>query len=138
MFKNKYIIVGFIIIAAISNLAFGRVSTARSNETQNSLNGDLTSFDAAEVSAYRWNAMAKFYEAQNSLNGDLTSFDAAEVSAYRWSAMARFYETQSSLNGDLTSFDAVDTSDYRLILIESGFWTRQAPLVTLKEAVISK
>jgi hypothetical protein len=52
--------------------------------------------------------------------------------------MGKFYEAQSSLSGDLTSFDAADTSDYRFVLIEPGFWMRQAPLSTLKATAISK
>jgi hypothetical protein len=36
------------------------------NESQGAQSVDLTSLDAADVSAYRWNAMARFYEAQTS------------------------------------------------------------------------
>jgi hypothetical protein len=78
------------------------------NDSQAAVTGDLTTFDAADISAYRWNAMAKFYDAQNdsqaAVTGDLTTFDAADISAYRWNAMARFYEKQAFL----TQFDPTE------------------------------
>jgi hypothetical protein len=53
--------------------------------------GDLTTLSAADVSAYRWLAMARFYAGQPKPGVDLTTLSAADVSAYRWLAMARFY-----------------------------------------------
>ena len=62
--------------------------------------GDLTTLSAADVSAYRWQAMAHFYAEHPksrvdpttpSFGVDLTTLSAADVSAYRWQAMARFY-----------------------------------------------
>ena len=140
-------IVTFVIMAVLAISAFGWISIARSEESQSSLAGDLSSFDAAEASAYRWNAMAKFYDARNesqsSLAGDLSSFDAAEASAYRWNAMAKFYdaqnESQSSLTSDLSSFSHYTTNiaDYRFVAVEPGFWTRQATPAVLEMADIS-
>ena len=56
---------------------------------------DLTSLSASDVSAYRWQGMAKFYASQAAgipvTGQDLTSLSAAEVSAYRWQGMAQFY-----------------------------------------------
>jgi hypothetical protein len=56
---------------------------------------DLSTLSASDVSAYRWEAMAKFYSSQAAgipfTGQNLTSLSAAEVSAYRWQGMAQFY-----------------------------------------------
>lgn len=60
---------------------------------------DLTTLSAADISAYRWQAMADFYttqQAQIPVAGvDLTTLSTADVSAYRWQAMADFYANQA-------------------------------------------
>jgi hypothetical protein len=60
---------------------------------------DLTKLSAADISAYRWQAMAKFYSTHQGnipVTGvDLTTLSAADVSAYRWQAMAEFYAKQA-------------------------------------------
>ena len=62
--------------------------------------GNLTTLSAADISAYRWQAMAHFYAEHPksrvdlttpSSGVDLTTLSAADVSAYRWRSMARFY-----------------------------------------------
>ena len=56
---------------------------------------DLTTLNDAEVSAYRWQAMAQFYAGQTATQ-NLTTLSDAEVSAYRWQAMAAFYADQAA------------------------------------------
>ncbi len=57
----------------------------------------LTSYDAEEASAYRWQAIADFYlKHQGVVPGwylpkPLTEYDAEEASAYRWQAIANYY-----------------------------------------------
>jgi hypothetical protein len=72
---------------------------------------NLTTLSAADVSAYRWQAMADFYAAQQAqipvTGGDLTTLSAVEVSAYRWQAMADFYANQAA-----TAFTSDNFSDY--------------------------
>lgn len=65
---------------------------------------------AAEVSAYRWLAMAKAYERMGLLNDEM---DPGEVSAFRWEAMARAYERMGLLN------DAMDPGDVAAVRWEA-------------------
>ena len=55
----------------------------------------ISALDAAEASAYRYTAMAKYYTAQQveiPVTGEnLTTMSAADISAFRWDAMAKFY-----------------------------------------------
>jgi hypothetical protein len=90
---------------------------------------DLTSLNAADISAYRWEAMAHYYVShQTSPTRDLTSLNAADISAYRWQAMAHYYVShQISPAKDLTFLNGTNNSDDRLVQIEPGFWARQAP-----------
>ena len=101
MFKKKLLIGTFILIGALAISAFSWTAINRFNEQQAVQPVDLTSLDAAEVSTYRWNAMAEFYATQNQQQAvqpiNLTSLNAAEVSAYRWNAMAEFYAAQNDL-----------------------------------------
>lgn len=78
--------------------------------------GDAAGFDyerAADLSVYRWQAMAQFYKDHGLLTRD--DFDyvkSANVLAYRWRAMAQFYKD----NDMLTRFDddaAADNQAYR-------------------------
>ena len=45
---------------------------------------NLTALNAADVSAYRWLALARFYTGQRATN--LTTLSAADILAYRWQA----------------------------------------------------
>ena len=71
--------------------------------------------EAADLSAARWLAMARFYE----MNGMLTRdpFDYEEASknqAARWQAMARYYETNGKLTRDPFDYEeAAEISAYR-------------------------
>ena len=80
---------------------------------------NLTSFNAADISAYRWNAMAGFYASHQVWLTNLTTLNAADISAYRWNAMASFYAAHPGANN----------SNGRLMMIEPGFWARQAALL---------
>jgi hypothetical protein len=67
--------------------------------------------EAADLSAARWQAMAKFYEENGMLTRDPFDYQqAAELSEYRWEAMARFYEENGLLNDRM---DSGDLSAYR-------------------------
>jgi hypothetical protein len=56
---------------------------------------------AADVSAYRWVAMAKFYEKNGLLTRDTFDYEqAADNVAARWVAMAEFYEKNGLLTRD--------------------------------------
>jgi hypothetical protein len=83
---------------------------------------DLTTLDAADISAYRWEAMAKYYE--GSSVKDLTTLSAAEISAYRWEAMAKYYEGSSAR--DLTTLDAADISAYRWEAMAKYYMSHQS------------
>jgi hypothetical protein len=63
---------------------------------------ELTSYGAAEASAYRWQAMANFQLNQkgtvsgSQLPKPLTEYDTDEALAYRWQAMANHYKQHGS------------------------------------------
>ena len=99
-FQYQYLLIAILILAIGSVIAlyqsgvFPAISTGQSS-TQN-----LTTLSAADVSAYRWEGMAKFYATQGSqipVSGEnLTTLSAADVSAYRWEGMGKFYAMQGS------------------------------------------
>ena len=63
--NRKYFLIGtLVIIGVLAISAFSWAAINRAGEAQSAQTADLTSFNAADVSAYRWNAMAKFYAAQ--------------------------------------------------------------------------
>ena len=67
--------------------------------------------EAAELSAARWQAMARFYEANDMLTRDSFDYELAAVNqAARWQAMARFYEENGLLNDEI---DSGELSAYR-------------------------
>ena len=74
----------------------------RSSPSGSQLGKPLTSYGAAEASAYRWQAMANFQLNQtgtvsgSQLPKPLTEYDAAEASAYRWQAIATYYKQHGS------------------------------------------
>jgi hypothetical protein len=81
---------------------------------------NLSALNATDASAYRWEAMAGYYISnQVWSDNDLPVVDTADVSASRWQAIANYYESDTFL---------ADTSDFRLVLIQPGFWARQASL----------
>ena len=121
MNKKKIIIGTFVLIAVLGISAVSGAATNRVFASHEVEAVDLTTLDAADISAFRWIAMAEFYVANSELIGtesvDLTTLDAADISAYRWNAMAEFYVANSELVGtesvDLTTLDAVDIYGYR-------------------------
>ncbi|MBN1453008.1 MAG: hypothetical protein JW963_18465 [Anaerolineales bacterium] len=98
--QNQYLLVAVAILVLVSAIVVytsGVLPTISAGQpaTQN-----LTTLSAADISAYRWDAMAKFYAAQGAqipvTGANLTTLSAADVSAYRWEAMAKFYAGQTS------------------------------------------
>jgi len=77
--------------------SFYEKQASEASLTDSQLGKPLTSYDAAEATAYRWQAMAKFYLRQqgivcsSQLSKPLTAYDAAEASAYRWQAICNYY-----------------------------------------------
>ena len=104
--KLQYLRVA-IIIGAVLAIATGAFSTRVAAQDPTPVN--LTALSAADVSAYRWQALAKFYTGQPAAN--LATLSAADVSAYRWQALARFYTGQPAVN--LATLSAADVSAYR-------------------------
>jgi hypothetical protein len=72
---------------------------------------DLTTLDAGDAAAYRWQAMGRYYMGQPPTT-DLTTLSADQVSAYRWQAMARYYAGQTATT-DLRTLNAGDALAYR-------------------------
>lgn len=101
MNRKKILIGSLVLIAALAISGFNGISINRSNTSHEEETRDLTTLDAAEISAFRWIAMAEFYANQNksqgAVSGDLTTLNAADISAYRWNAMARYYQEQALL-----------------------------------------
>ena len=56
---------------------------------------DLTTLNDAAITAYRWQAMARFYT--NQAATDLTTLNDAAITNYRWQAMGRFYTKQTAM-----------------------------------------
>lgn len=75
-------------------------SSNSSDKLDDATNRDTFDYEqAAEISAMRWLAMAKFYEAQGLLTRDDFDYEeAADLMAYRWQAMAQAYQRMGSLN----------------------------------------
>ena len=85
---------------------------------------NLASLDAANISVYRWQAMAKHY--LDSAAGNLTSRNAADASAYRWNAVGEFYSShQVSSVTEMASIKSVDNLNYRIFMISPGVWGRE-------------
>jgi hypothetical protein len=76
---------------------------------QNAAN--LTTLGDDDVSAYRWEAMAKFYAMQPTIV-DLTTLNDGEILTYRWQSIASNYAAQPALV-DLTTLSDDDISAYR-------------------------
>jgi hypothetical protein len=77
-----------------------------------------TDFDyeqAAEVKAFRWNAIARGYEKLGLLN---TNMDPGDVKAFRWNAIARGYEKLGMLNANM---DPGDVKAFRWNAIARGY-----------------
>lgn len=79
---------------------------------------EVVGFDydkAADLSAYRWQAMAQYYKDHGLLTRD--DFDyvkAANLLAYRWRAMARFYQDHDMLTRAYRASDeAADNMAFR-------------------------
>jgi type II secretory pathway pseudopilin PulG len=94
-FQTQYLVIALAILGLLLALAAPRWEAIPTFSDKQ----DLTKLSAADVSAYRWQAMAAFYSAHEGtipVTGvDLTTLSAADISAYRWQAMADFYAKQA-------------------------------------------
>ena len=95
------------VIGAVLVIAAGAFSTRV--VAQDTAPVNLTTLSAANVLAYRWQALGRFYTGQPATN--LSSLSADDVLAYRWQALARFYTGQPAAN--LSSLSAADVLAYR-------------------------
>ena len=82
MFKKTLIVVAVLIVAlAIS--AFSWLAITNAELPLVGMNADLTTYNAEDATAYRWEAIGQFYEEQNQMmSGDMTV-----DSAYNWNAL---------------------------------------------------
>jgi hypothetical protein len=87
--------------AAAENSAFRWLAMARFYESHGLLNQRT---DPDDSLAFRWQAMARFYESHGMLNQRTDPDDAL---AFRWQAMARFYESHGMLNQRTDPDDAL-------------------------------
>ena len=70
-----------------------------SNQTSVAHAETIDNEKAADISAMRWQAMARFYEEQGLLTRDPFDYEqAAEQTAFRWQAMAEAYQRHGLLN----------------------------------------
>jgi hypothetical protein len=140
-YQNLYLLVAVLALAIVSVIALSQSGVLPAISVGQPATQNLSTLSAAEASAYRWDAMAKFYARQAAAQ-NLTTLSAAEASAYRWDAMAKFYAGQASpaanlswparpdfsqLNQqNLTALSAADASAYRWDAI-ARFYAGQAP-----------
>ena len=110
-YQNLYLLVAVLALAIVSVIALSQSGVLPAISVGQPATQNLSTLSAAEASAYRWDAMAKFYAGQASpaanlswparpdfsqLNQqNLTALSAADASAYRWDAIARFYAGQA-------------------------------------------
>ncbi len=89
-----------IVAMFVLNLSNLQTIQAIPNVSNNQIAADAFDYEqAADVSAQRWLAMAKFYEAEGLLTREDFDYEqAADVMAYRWQAMGRAYERMGMLN----------------------------------------
>lgn len=81
-------------VQMVPELARNQVSVANPEAVDNE--------KAADISAMRWQAMARFYEEQGLLTRDPFDYEqAADQTAFRWLAMARAYERAGLLNDQI-------------------------------------
>ena len=95
-FQYQYLLIAVVLLAMVSVIALYQTGVLPTIPAGQSATQNLTTLSAADVSAYRWDAIAKFYESQRLPTGDLTLLSAADASAYRWDAVARFYAGQAA------------------------------------------
>lgn len=135
--NKKMLRIGTILFALVLVVsAFGGVGKALAAP------GDLNQFSAADITAFRWIAMAKFYEAQGVSTGFLASLNAADRAAYRWSALdlgRLLRATSGALSTDLTSYDAADISAYRwdamaYYYVSHGLWNQNSSSLNTSSA----
>lgn len=84
--NNRKVPYFMIVVVAFALLLVIAPVSADHNETHTAYEHD------AEISAFRWQAMATFYEDNDLLTRDVFDYAAAaNNSAFRWQAMADYY-----------------------------------------------
>lgn len=94
MFKIKNSFGAIMVVFALTILVSSCGADVTMKDTIDPQTVDLRTLSPADVSAYRWNAMADYYAAQ-AQSVDLRTLSAGDISAYRWNAMAAFYSSPS-------------------------------------------
>jgi hypothetical protein len=105
-FQYQYLLIAVVILAIVSVIALYQSGVLPAIPVGQPATQNLTTLSAADASAYRWEAMARFYATQGAqipvTGRDLTTLNAADASAYRWDAIARFYAGQASPAANLS------------------------------------
>ncbi|MEZ4862380.1 MAG: hypothetical protein R3C14_13775 [Caldilineaceae bacterium] len=83
------------LLVAIVLCAMIAITSGIANNRLSAQATDLTTLDDAAITAYRWQAMARFYT--NQAATDLRYLNDAAITAYRWQAMAQFYTKQTAM-----------------------------------------
>jgi len=96
-FQYQYLLIAVLILAIAIAIAVFQAGAAPKISVGQSATQNLTTLSAADVSAYRWEAVASFYDRQAS-----SALSAADASDYRWEAMAKFYAGQASPAANLS------------------------------------
>ena len=110
---------GVLFVLNVNPPAFPRFSALADNPA-GAVEADVFDYaQAAEVSALRWQAMARFYEQQGRLTRDNFDYEqAADNLAYRWQAMADWYENAGLLNKGM---DPGDVMAYRWLAMARAY-----------------
>lgn len=111
----------FVALLALLVPAVGRGTPVSIAPPPPAKTADLSSVDAfnaaeaADISAARWQAMARFYEEKGLLTRSPFDYKQAAVNqAARWQAMGRFYEEQGMLTrASFSHGQAAELSAYR-------------------------
>ncbi len=126
-FQYQYLLIAVLILAIVSVIALYQSGVLPSISVGQPATQNLTTLSATDVSAYRWDAIARFYATQGAqipvTRVNLTTLSAADVSAYRWDAIARFYAGQAPAAVNLSWPARPDFS----ILNEKSNISMQAP-----------
>jgi len=124
-FQNLYLLAAVAALAIVSVIALSQSGILPSISVGQPAAQNLTTLSAADASAYRWDAIAKFY-AEQSAAQNLTTLSAADASAYRWDAIAKFYAGQATTQ-NLTTLSAAEASAYRWEAMAKFYAEQAAP-----------
>ncbi len=96
-----------ILVLALGTAAYGAGVIPRFSTTEPARQ-DLSTLSAAQASAYRYTAMAKYYQEQGGQTVDLTTLNAAEATTYRYTSMAQYYAEQGIQQEAVATQDRTD------------------------------